>query len=482
MSHGHSCGKGSVERAACRAGTVNNSNTGIRIARDVGLFILEDNGVFFTGHDLQTFNTPATYAWCCLEENWNIDEITAGYAEAFGVSAEEASRYIADLLHRWQVLGYLAGVDVPAPGEIDFTTALGRLLSNSALRNAFANNPEATVRRLAVRAQDRKALLSLEPGTLERQAQMLKAKIEAFRPTVRPRHNAATASALDRLQSKPSTLPARTHHYRLLDTVLRLECDSAMLAEQLHPVLKPLETTPHATVDSVLSICEQAHGYILREDGRPFACCSPENLVPMMLTSLHDIALDACNCLLRVQAGAVATNGQCVLFPATKWQDRTALVAALSASGFNYLSDGVSPLITPSLHTRAMVVPPAVRNEDAATLCRYYPDLPGLPCYRDEEGMEIRFLSPPAGSADRNADFPVRWIIFPGCVPGGEAALQPVSKTDALQRLLQCAVLPRPLDKQDAEDLVHWMRQVDCYDLSFSTLSEAVEIITSLCH
>ena len=281
-------------------GTVNDNNTGICIAGDVGLFILEDKGVFFTGHDLQTFNTPASYVWCCLEENQSIDDITAGYTDAFGVPTAEASGYICDLLHRWQGLGYLSGVTVPASVEIDFTTALGRLLSNANMRQAFANDPEATVRNLSVRNQDHEALLSLKPGGLERQAQMLKAKIEAFRPTVRPRCNPATASALSRLQCMPFAPPVTANHYRILDTVLRLECNSATVGEELFPLLSPMETSPRAAVDSTLSVHEQAHGYILQEDGQPhLPVASPEEVVPMTMTCLRDIALDGCNCLLQ---------------------------------------------------------------------------------------------------------------------------------------------------------------------------------------
>ncbi len=85
-----------------------------RIAEDACLLILEEHGVFFSElrQELHVFNTPATFIWCCLEEGLGASEAVAAYAETFGVDPADAHRQIADLLHRWQGLGYVSGVDV----------------------------------------------------------------------------------------------------------------------------------------------------------------------------------------------------------------------------------------------------------------------------------------------------------------------------------------------------------------------------------
>lgn len=58
------------------------------------------------------------------------------------------------------------------PG-IDFTTALGRLLVDASLREAFALDPLAVAEKLEVRAMDRTALAQLSPIELEVQARVL---------------------------------------------------------------------------------------------------------------------------------------------------------------------------------------------------------------------------------------------------------------------------------------------------------------------
>src|SRR5262245_21983757 len=91
--------------------------------------------------ELYIFNTTATYIWACLEEGLTIEEITNGYTEAFNVPTSETENVIRAVLGQWQGLGYIAGEGIPQGNEIDFTTAVARLLVNPILRKDFALAP-----------------------------------------------------------------------------------------------------------------------------------------------------------------------------------------------------------------------------------------------------------------------------------------------------------------------------------------------------
>lgn len=56
---------------------------------------------------------------------------------------------------------------------LDFITALGRLLHDGALRDAFAADPRGLMQRLGVGEADRAMLLQLSPADLEFQARVL---------------------------------------------------------------------------------------------------------------------------------------------------------------------------------------------------------------------------------------------------------------------------------------------------------------------
>lgn len=57
--------------------------------------------------------------------------------------------------------------------DVDFITALGRLLHDGKLRDEFTSDPVATALRLGLRESDRTAFLQLSPDDLEFQARVL---------------------------------------------------------------------------------------------------------------------------------------------------------------------------------------------------------------------------------------------------------------------------------------------------------------------
>lgn len=67
--------------------------------------------------------------------------------------------------------------------EIDFITALGRLLRDGNLRDAFATNPQAVAIQINLRRADWPAFLQLAPADLEFQAHiLLRKRLELVRP------------------------------------------------------------------------------------------------------------------------------------------------------------------------------------------------------------------------------------------------------------------------------------------------------------
>ena len=65
---------------------------------------------------------------------------------------------------------------------VDLTTALGRLLRDGALRDAFARNPSALTAYLRVRESDQPAVVQLNPQDLEFQASLLlRKRLQAVR-------------------------------------------------------------------------------------------------------------------------------------------------------------------------------------------------------------------------------------------------------------------------------------------------------------
>src|SRR5262249_53339659 len=115
----------------------------------------------------------ATFIWCCLEEGLDFDHIAAAYAAAFDVPVGEAQGRTADILHQWWALSYLSEVDAPPPSPIGLVTALGRLLTNPSLRDAFAHSPCELARRLGIGSGDVETFAALDHRAVKRQSALL---------------------------------------------------------------------------------------------------------------------------------------------------------------------------------------------------------------------------------------------------------------------------------------------------------------------
>ncbi len=456
-------------------------------ADDVGLFILDDGGIFFSEsrQELHSFNTAATFIWCGLEEAHSPGEIARSFADAFGVANSEAQRIVADLIHYWQGLGFVSGFEHPSPPEIDFTTALGRLLKNSTLREAFARSPGETARLLPVGETDRDTFVALDPDGLELQARLIRTRKRAFRNAPAQPGNAATTSFADRLRTRDwSSFPIE-RHYRLLTSNFCLRFQSAAQEKQVHPVLAHLETEAPETIDVTLDIIEEKQGHLLIDGGVPIAHCSTlDQVAPSVKASLQKISVDRHSYFLKIHAGVVSNGNSCLLLPAAPGSGKTVLTGALACSGFDYLSDEIALLDEETLAVRPMPLAMAVKPGALEPLGRYYPQVRDLPTHLREDEQVVRYLNPPPPShgTASDTDQPVRWIIFPRYAPDGDTVMTPIGRIEAFRRLMQeLMVLPSDLDKNRVAGLVRWMRTVACFELTVSSLTEAIGLIQAQC-
>ena len=458
-----------------------------RITGDASLFMLDNEGIFFSaaGQELQHFNAPAAYVWCCLEEGFSTDEIVSGYAEAFGVTRATAGITVTDLLHRWQGLGYIDGLNSPAAHEIEFTTALARLLTNPSLRGEFAASPADTAKRLALRGDGLDAFVALDPEELDIQARSLVAKKRKIRHKPSELGNATTVSFLSRLKTRDWSRASRMRHYRCLSTEVCLRFETAEQEEWVHSILAHLEAEGATEPDVTLDIIDEVGGYVVLQDGVPIGSCDRFDQVARLAMALvRDIAINRSRFFMQIHAGAVGSDDSgCILLPAAPGGGKSTLTTALIGSGFHYLTDEIALLEEKTLNVRAAPFAIAVKPGSVEPLRNYFPEIAGLPLHYCDDTPVVRYLKPPAGDGNPSdeSSWPVRSIVFPRYAPDAATALNPLPKAEALSRLMEeCLVIPRDLDSSAVADLIGWIRGVACYELPFSSLSDAVGLIRTL--
>ena len=99
-----------------------------------------------------------------------------------------------------------------------------------------------------------------------------------------------------------------------------------------------------------------------------------------------------------------------------------------------------------------------------------------------EDHVRVRYLTPPRESLPLSDEpQPVRWIVFPRYTEGGRTELRPLSRPATLRRLLDESYIALDrLNRDKVASLVQWMRTVECFELSLSSLDEAVPLLCEL--
>jgi len=470
----------------------------VSIEGGMSLFLLEDEGILFSEgkQEVYVLNTPAAYIWCCLEEGMPPSQISAAFSSGFGVPLDQAVQTTGDLLSRWQASGFIKGVSETAHSEIDWTTALARLIANPSLREEFERSPGAVARKLRLASSDRRPFVSLSPAALESQAlQLQKARsakpLENFLDSGQfvlwssragKGRQSVLQSALDARARRAGRMN-RLRYYRLLTTTVAVRFSSAAEEDRVHPAVAHLEVEP-ARADAALEILHVEGGHVLLDGVAPFSFCrNLELLAPRLKTWLLHTAVRRHSYFLQIHAGVVSDGEKCILLPATARSGKTTLTAALAAAGYHYFSDEAALLEEPELEVRPVPISLSVKSGALGVLGRLFPQLRRSAKHTREDFETVTYLNPPAASFryDVNRTYPVGWIVFPQYSPSATTELRPVRKAEALARLMdQVLVVRGTLDKRIVRRLVQWIRRVDCYELPNSSLSLAVQLISSL--
>ena len=456
------------------------------------LSVLDSEGIVFaeSRQELYTYNTPATYVWCCIESGLSQIDTTHSYEAAFGVSAQQAGRHVSDLLGHWQRLGYLSGVNLARSARIDWTTAVAHLLTNPSLRDEFVRTPAETVRRLRVRSSCRATLLALRPADLEAQAAILDARKNAFRQAGIGvlRQDAMCNPALLRQTVSActgTTRFSREHLYEIRGITLGIRYGSRDLEKAVHPAVAHLQVGRAQAVYASLRIIEIPSGYVLLEDVVPIGWCARlDQVAPLVKATVRHAAKSKQDYFLEIHAGVVSTGSGCLLMPAAQGSGKTTLTAGLIASGFLYFSDEVALLEESTLELRPVPLSLTVKCGSIAALRPFYPQVGELPHHTREDDEIVRYLPPPKSSlpTDMRQTQPIRWIVFPRYDPDASPGLRPITRSAALHRLMEeCVAIPRPFSRPEVQGLVEWMRGQECFDLNVASLQEAVGTLTRLC-
>ena len=303
-----------------------------------------------------------------------------------------------------------------------------------------------------------------------------------------PGHSTAeenTAAALQAAECAPyrSFEPAAERRYRLLETCALIRFGHVAQVRLVDSVIGHLAAEDHATPDIVMDISAKllGGGHLesdVYRDGVPIGRARRlSRMAPIAKAALWQSAINGHDFLFYLHAGVVGTGTSCILLPAAAGSGKSSLTMALVDRGFSYFSDEIA-LIEPGTF-RVPPVPLAmcIKSTGWELMSRYCPQLLSLPVHVRVDEKVIRYVPPPANTAERNA-VPVSHIIFPHYDPDAQSRLERIDRSAALGRLMgECLALRQRLDQKIVRALIHWIAGIECYELTFSCLDTAREFV-----
>lgn len=277
-----------------------------------------------------------------------------------------------------------------------------------------------------------------------------------------------------------------TRCYRLLETSAVVRFAHSAQVRLVDAVLGHLavdDCSAPAIVMDLQSVKLQ-NGHLrsdIYRDGSPVGYAPRlSQLAPIVKAALWQAAVNAYDFLFYIHAGVVGTGERCVLLPAASGSGKSSLTAALVHHGFRYFSDEVALIERTTFCVPPMPLALCIKSTGWDLMARYFPEIETLPIHVRADRKRLRYVPPPAGAADQPPS-PVSHIIFPHYEKNAAIELKPVTRSEALRRLMEeCLALRQRLDQENVGELVRWIAGIDCYALTFSSLEEAVELIAQV--
>lgn len=205
-----------------------------------------------------------------------------------------------------------------------------------------------------------------------------------------------------------------------------------------------------------------------------------DQVVPYLEWALNAAALEQLSSAYLLHAGTVAVGDQGVLLAGGSGRGKTTLVAALvHGAGFTYFSDEVAVIepATRRLLPFAKSLYVRVGSRDALAPFGLPPD--AAPRYQQLDGETAWYIVPNEEWLPQAPATP-RYIVFPHFVPDAPLELSPVTRSAALERLLEQSFNLQMHGAAGIQGLVSLLREVDCYALTFGQLDEAVDALRRL--
>lgn len=268
---------------------------------------------------------------------------------------------------------------------------------------------------------------------------------------------------------------------------VRLRSDSKLLARQLQLVYRHFPVQTAAEWTDVHIDIRHARGLRrwirpqvdLTVDARqPFDPFPADSPLPLFEWGCNWTLGQRLNDLLLLHAGVLEKDGYAIVLPATPGSGKSTLTAALSLRGWRLLSDEFGALDPQTGALRAVLKPPALKNQSIAVIRRFEPSVEmGVEFPKTRKGTVVH-LAPSRDAVARRHEIAMpAMIVLPRWDSGAATEWTQVPGHTLFAELAFNAFNYRVLGAAGFNAVVRVVRQCPSWRLVYSDLQDAVDTI-----
>ncbi|MBF0371535.1 MAG: HprK-related kinase A [Magnetococcales bacterium] len=223
----------------------------------------------------------------------------------------------------------------------------------------------------------------------------------------------------------------------------------------------------------------QVHFYI---DGpSPFAPFPRDHALPLLEWGLNFCIASRANHYLLLHTASLARGERGLILPGVPGSGKSTLAAALALSGWRLFSDEFALIRPDNGEMIPLVRPVALKNESIPAIRAYHPGVQLGPAFDKTRKGTVAHLPPPVGSvADINQPATPTWVICPRYQPDAPTTLTPLPKSQGALRIAANAFNYEILGPRAFEVVSQMAKGCRLFELSYSDLAEAVQVIEGL--
>ncbi|MET0081733.1 MAG: HprK-related kinase A [Sedimenticola sp.] len=239
----------------------------------------------------------------------------------------------------------------------------------------------------------------------------------------------------------------------------------------------------HIRIDSPKSIRRwfSPQIYFYFDGFKPFNPFPVEQALPLFEWCLNWSISQHAHQYLIIHAAVIEKGGRAVIMPAPPGSGKSTLCAGLVNRGWRLLSDELTLLSLQDGSAVPLARPVGLKNNSIDVIRSFAPEATISAVTRDTHKGAVAMMKPPAESVRRIGERATpAWVIFPRYVADSDAELVPHSKAEACLELGENAFNYSIHGAEGFQLLTGLLDNCDCYDFSYSRLSDAVEIFSEL--